>query len=121
MVSAALGGTCNNCQEKGHRAYQCPKKAGHSNGNLNVGGNTKGKFSGTCNQCGKIGHKKSDCWQLNENKNKCPKNFRGGNTEHVHAAIISDSGGDKDGPGFLICAFCYGEDEGITAADYTCH
>jgi hypothetical protein len=49
MVLAAFGGTCYNCQEKGHRANQCPKKDGPSNGNHNESGNTGGKFKGECN------------------------------------------------------------------------
>jgi hypothetical protein len=28
MVLAAFGGTCYNCQDKGHIANQCPKKDG---------------------------------------------------------------------------------------------
>jgi hypothetical protein len=73
MVLSAFGGTCYNCQEKGHRANQCPKKDGPNNGYRNTSGNTRGKFKGERNNCGKIGHKKSDCWQLEENKNNRPK------------------------------------------------
>jgi hypothetical protein len=47
IIWAAFGGTCYNCQEKGHRADQCPKKAGYTNGNRNAGGNTKIRFSWT--------------------------------------------------------------------------
>jgi hypothetical protein len=62
MDLAAFVGNCYNCQEKGHRANQCPKKTGPNNGNRSEGGNTRSKFSGTCNHSGKIGHKKSNCW-----------------------------------------------------------
>jgi hypothetical protein len=55
MVLAAFGGTCYNCQEKGHRANHGPKKDGSSNGNRNASGNAKGKLEGECNNCGKIG------------------------------------------------------------------
>jgi hypothetical protein len=91
MVLATFGGTCYNCQEKGHRANQCPKKDGPSNGNRNSSGNTRGKFKGECNNYGKIGHKKSDCWQLEENKNKRPKDYLRGNAEQGNAAISGDT------------------------------
>jgi hypothetical protein len=64
MVLSAFGGTCYNCQEKGHSSNQCPKKDGPNIGHRNANGNTQGKFKGECNNCGKIGHKKYDCWQL---------------------------------------------------------
>jgi hypothetical protein len=41
MVLSAFGGTCYNCQEKRHRANQCPKKDGPSIGHRNASGNTK--------------------------------------------------------------------------------
>jgi hypothetical protein len=75
MVLSAFVGTCYNCQEKGHRANQCPKKDGPNNGSRNASGNTRGKFKGECNNCGKIGHNKSDCWKLEKNKNKLPKDY----------------------------------------------
>jgi hypothetical protein len=56
---------------------------------------------------------------LDENKNKRPKNFRGGNAKHGHAAIGDDGGEDKGGPEFLMCALCYDEEEGSMATDYT--
>jgi hypothetical protein len=46
MVLSAFGGTCYNCQKKGHRANQCPKKDGPNNGYRNASGNTRGKFKG---------------------------------------------------------------------------
>jgi hypothetical protein len=75
MVLAVFLGTCYNCQEKGHRANQCPKKDGPSSGNCNASDNTRDKFKGECNNCGRIGHKKSECWQLEKNKNKHPKEY----------------------------------------------
>jgi hypothetical protein len=118
MVLAAFGGTCCNCQEKGHRANQCPKKTGPNNGNHSEGGNTRGKFSGTYNHCIKIGHKKSSCWQLDENKNKRPKNFRGVNAEHANALISSEGGDDGNAPESLMCALCYDEEEGSADMDH---
>jgi hypothetical protein len=115
---AAFGGTCYNCQEKGHRANQCLKKTGPNNRNRSEGGNTRGKFSGICNHCGKIGHKKSNFWQLDENKNRHLKNFRGGNAEHANDAISAEGGEDGNGPEFLMCALCYDEEQGSTATDY---
>jgi hypothetical protein len=66
----------------------------------------------------KNGHKKSDCWQLDKNKNKRPKNVRRGNAEHGHAAISGDSGEDNDGPEFLMCVLRHDEEEGSTVTDY---
>jgi hypothetical protein len=110
MVLSAFGGTCNNCQEKGHRANQCPKKDGPNNGCRNTSGNTREKFKGECNNCGKIGHKKSDCWQLEKNKNKRPKDYRRGNDEHGNAAIGSGTGDEDSDAEFLMCAVCYDEE-----------
>jgi hypothetical protein len=55
---------------------------------------------------------------LDENKNKRTKNFRGGNAEHVNAAISADDGEDGNAPEFLMCALCYDEEEGSIAMDY---
>ena len=55
---SALGGIdksrprCYNCQEYGHYACNCPKKA-----NKGSNGRNKGKLKGKCNHCGKVGHK----------------------------------------------------------------
>jgi hypothetical protein len=117
MVLAAFGGACYNCQEKGHRANQYPKKYGPSNGNHNASGNTRGNFKGECNMCGKIGHKKSHCWQLEENKNNRPKDYRPGNAEHGNAAISGGTGDDDSDAEFLICAMCYDEEEGKNEED----
>jgi hypothetical protein len=101
MVLSAFGGTCYNCQEKGHKANQFPNKDGPNNGYRNASGNIQGKFKVECNNCGKIGHKKSDCWQLVENKNKRPKDYRRG------AAISSGTGDEDSDAEFLMCAVCY--------------
>jgi hypothetical protein len=116
MVLSAFGGTCYNCQEKGHRSNQCPKKDGPNNGYRNVSDNTRGKFKGECNNCGKIGHKKYDCWQLEENKNKRPKEYRRGNSEHGNAAISGGTGDDDSDAEFLMCAVCYNK-EGTNEKD----
>jgi hypothetical protein len=116
MVLSAFGGTCYNCQEKGHRANQCPKKYGPNNGYHNTSGNTQGKFKGECNNCGKIGHNKFDCWQLAENENKRPKDYHRGNAEHRETATSSGTG-DKDSDAeFLMCAVCY-DKEGANEKD----
>jgi hypothetical protein len=117
MVLAAFGGTCYNCQEKGHIANQCPKKDGPSNYNHNASGNTRGKFKGECNMCGKIGHKKSHCWQLEENKNKSAKDYRPGNAEHGNAAISGGTGDNNSDTEFLICAMCYDKEQGMNEED----
>jgi hypothetical protein len=106
MVLAAFEGTCYNCQDKGHRANQCPKKDGPSNGNHNASGHTRGKFKGEYNNCGKIGQKKSDCWQLEENKNNRPKDYHQGNAEYGNAAISGGTDDDDSDAEFLMCAMC---------------
>jgi hypothetical protein len=105
-VLVAFRGTCYNCQEKGHRANQCPKKDGPSYGNRSPSGNHTGKFEGECNNCGKIGHKKSECWQLEENKSKRPKNYRRGNAEHGNATIRGGAGDDDSDAEFIMWAMC---------------
>jgi hypothetical protein len=112
MMFAAFGGTCCNCQEKGHRANQCIKKDGPINGNLNASGITRGKFKGECNNCGNIGYKKSDCWQLEENKNKRPKDYLRVNAEQSNAVISGGTSDDDLDAEFLMCDMCYGEEEG---------
>jgi hypothetical protein len=116
MVLSAFGGTCYNCQEKGHRANQCPKKDGPNIGHHNTSGNTRGKFKGECNNCGKIVHKKFDCWQLEENNNKRPKDYRRGNAEHGNAAISGGDGDEDTDAEFLMCAVEY-EEEGAKDED----
>jgi hypothetical protein len=48
-----------------------------------------------------------------------PKNSRGVNAKHGHKAISGSIGEDDSGLEFSMCAMCYGEEEGITIADYT--
>jgi hypothetical protein len=110
MVLSAIGGTCYNFQEKEHRANQCPKKDGPNNGNRNASDNTRGKFKGKYNNCGKIGHKKSECWQLEENKNKRTKDYRRGNAEHGNAVISVGTVDDDSDAEFLMCTMCYDEE-----------
>jgi hypothetical protein len=86
-------------------------KDGPNNGYRNVSGNTRGKLKGECNNCGKIGHRKSDCWQLEQNKNKRPKDYRGGNAEHGNAAISTGAGNEDSDGEFLMCAVDYDEEE----------
>jgi hypothetical protein len=117
MVLAAFGDICYNFQEKGHRANQHPKKDGPSNGNGNVSGNTRGKFKVECNNCGKIGHKKSDCWQLEENKNKRPKDYRHGNAEHGNDVISGGTGDNNSDAMFLMYSMCNSDEEGTNETD----
>jgi hypothetical protein len=37
---------------------------------------SSGHFKGKCRVCGKQGHKGSDCWTLDKNKEKLPKNYK---------------------------------------------
>ena len=41
------------------------------------------KFTGTCNHCNKLGHKAADCWKLEENKDKSPKNWKDNGVKEV--------------------------------------
>ena len=43
-------------------------------------------FNGKCNSCGKQGHKKTDCWKLEENKDKRPNGYKA-DTEISAAAV----------------------------------
>jgi hypothetical protein len=49
------------------------KRSGEKNGNQ-AGSNKKQKFP--CKNCGKIGHKSDDCWTLEKNADKRPKNYK---------------------------------------------
>ena len=43
---------------------------------LNVKQKNKKAFKGRCNGCGKYGHKKADCWELEDNQDKRPSNWK---------------------------------------------
>lgn len=43
--------------------------------NLAAKGSNK-QFRGKCNLCGRQGHKKENCWELEENASKRPKNWK---------------------------------------------
>jgi hypothetical protein len=53
---------------------------------------------------------------LEENKNKLPKNFHGGDNDDDDD-VDDDDGGHE----FLMYALCYSEDEGSNIMDYTVH
>ena len=95
-MSAFMKQLCYHCGQPGHKAFECPKKKNGSGrgyggrgggyrggrGGRGYGGRGRGKFQGKCNNCGKQGHKMADCWDLDENKNKRPKDYKtGGNDE----------------------------------------
>ena len=65
------GVVCYRCKEKGHKAYECPKK-----NNGSKGGSSGKKFKGKCNSCGKQGHKAADCWSDPKNASKVPEWYK---------------------------------------------
>jgi len=77
-----FAGTCYHCKQKGHKANnpKCPKFNNNGGGNGSGGGgsnnNGKKKFDKDCNNCGVKGHKKVDCWELESNAHKRPKNWK---------------------------------------------
>jgi len=98
-VPGTGGPICFICGERGHKAFQCPKRIKRNNGN-NRGGNNNGKqqrrFTGTCNLCGKVGHKAADCWENEKNKDKRPPGWKSSlnrTTEVANATIETESSG----------------------------
>ena len=60
------------------------------------------KFKGNCDGCGKKGRKAADCWEKEENKNKCPswwknKNEQGAITMEISLASVEVSLPASDG------------------------
>ena len=90
MTLGAFDGACYVCNEKGHRANECPTRKGKANPS-GGGGSPKQKFTGKCNECGKIGHKLADCWTKNANADKHPKWYK--KSEHGNAGIDSNESG----------------------------
>jgi hypothetical protein len=109
-VDGAGGVKCYTCGKAGHKSYQCKSKKGQEKTD-NSDESRKSRFKGTCNHCGKVGHRKKDCWDLPENEDKRPKNYKtksGANSETGAAGIeallcsvdgvgMSDSGYVADG------------------------
>ena len=92
---------CYSCGDKGHKAFNCPKKNGNGSKWNNNGGNQGGggggyngrnnndnKFKGNCNVCGKKGHKEHQCWQKEENKSQRPNGYTVRTTEVALAQIV---------------------------------
>ena len=81
---------CYRCKEKGHMAYQYPKRNNKKKSNKNV----------TCNNCGKIGHAADNCWKDPKNASKLPEWYRKKLIKKNKAAIESNYAGIK----ILLCA-----------------
>ena len=102
---SAFNSKCYNCQEEGHLARDCPK----STKDQRFGGKGQGKFKGTCNNYGKHGHKNTDCWQLEENKNKRPQGYKGKSKKGL-VTTESDRNGGKE---FLLMTKGFSTDDAI--------
>jgi hypothetical protein len=71
LVLNAFKGFCFGCKKKGHKAHhECPEKKGRATAPYGTGASGQIK----CNHCSKTRHKYADCWQREENANKCPQN-----------------------------------------------
>ena len=66
-----------------------------------------GQFKGKCRVCGKQGHKGENCWTLEKNKNKRPKNYKKPDTvktdDTVNAAVTPDKRTDDKK---FYCNYC---------------
>jgi hypothetical protein len=61
----SFGGTCYNCNQKGHRAFQSSQKknaSSNGNGNKNGCGNGRIKKHLVCGICDKIDHRDPNFW-----------------------------------------------------------
>ena len=94
VTLGAFDGVCYLCLKKGHKVHFCPTKNNAENGE------NKGKtyhFTGTCFNCGKQGHQLHECWEKEENKHKCPSNFKlKANTKNIeqgNVTVDENSGG----------------------------
>ena len=92
LTLGTFSGMCFECNKKGHKAYQCQKKGNSNTDEENI--NKKEWFSGTCNNCCKKGHQFSDCLEREENKDKCPKNYKPKKTSanEMANATVDNSG-----------------------------
>jgi hypothetical protein len=110
----AFGGVCFNCQQKGHKSHECPKKkakAAKTAEEAGAGGGGRGKFSGKCNNCGKMGHKSAQCWELEANKDKRPKWKSAKPASEVAQANVDTGSGPK--VEFTLCALSFPKDQRI--------
>jgi hypothetical protein len=77
-----LSGMCYNCNQSGHRAFECPQKKkqgskcggnGSNGGNHNNNNNNNHKKTIVCSICNKKGHGDINCWMKPGNKDRKPQ------------------------------------------------
>ena len=95
------------------------------NQSKNIQKGSKGKyFKGRCNHCGKFGHKKTDCWDLNNKKEKHQENekkvqkdkskvrcFKCGKLGHYANECKNDRESSGDGKNDIFPMTCYEDPE----------
>jgi hypothetical protein len=98
-----FSGMCYNCNQSGHRVFECPQKKKQGNnggGNGSNGGNhnnnNNNKKTIACSICNKKGHGDSNCWLKPGNEDKKPQWLK--NKEQVSAAT-----GRSTAPELLLC------------------
>ena len=70
-IQQGFKGKCDNCNQWGHKAVNCPQK---NNSDQGSGNNyNKRKETRTCDFCNKKGHVKINCWKNPDGKNHKPK------------------------------------------------
>jgi hypothetical protein len=100
-----FSGICCNCNQSGHRAFECPRKkkqeGNNSGGNGSNSENNNNHNTIVCSICNKIGHGNSNCWLKPGNENKKPQWLK--NKEQASPAIL----GRSIAPELLLCRMTF--------------